>query len=285
MKKIFGILCILFALQTQAQYGSFDFAKSVKPFKIFDNLYYVGNDAVSAYILMTDKGIVLIDALYAKFTEDIPVAFRQLGFDIKDVKYIICTHGHFDHCEGAEAIQKLSHARIGMLEADWQIAEGSVKADWVSVSIKMKRDWVIKNGDSLVLGNTSIHFYETPGHTAGTLSMDFPVIDGKNKYKAFMFGGVGLNFEGVERTTSYINSVNRIMEMKGIAVNISNHPAPGKIFEKAAKLSGRKDGDPHPFIAPDEFQLWLTELKKNALVKLEEEKKKQVANLKNLIGL
>ncbi len=278
MKKIFGIIFILFTLQTQAQYGSFDFAKSVKPFKIFDNLYYVGNDAVSAYLLVTDKGIVLIDALYAKFTQDIPVAFQQLGFDIKDIKYILCTHGHFDHCEGAEEMQKLTHARIGMLEPDWQIAEGSVKADYVSVSVKMKRDWIIKNGDSLVLGNTALHFYETPGHTAGTLSMDFPVRDGKNSYKAFMFGGVGLNFEGVERTEAYLKSVNRIMEMKEIAVNISNHPGPGKIFEKAAKLNGRKPGDPHPFVAPDEFQLWLKELKKNALAKLEEEKKKVSTN-------
>ena len=275
MKKILTILLITICIQaTQAQYGSFDFSKTVKPFKIFDNLYYVGNDGVSAYLLETSKGIILIDALYSNYTKDIPAAFNQLGFDVKNIKYILCTHGHFDHCEGAEEIKKLSGARIGMLEADWQMAEGSVKADYVSVNVKMKRDWVIRDGDSLVLGNTTVHLFETPGHTSGTLSMDFTVRDGKDSYKGFMFGGVGLNFEGVPRTEAYLKSVDRIMQMKDIQVNISNHPGPGKIFEKQALLMNRKTGEPHPFVAPDEFQKWLVELRKNALVKLEEEKKK-----------
>ena len=275
MKKLLTTLLIIICLQaTQAQYGSFDFSKTVKPFKIFDNLYYVGNDGVSAYLLETNKGIILIDALYSNYTKDIPAAFNQLGFDVKNIKYILCTHGHFDHCEGAEEIKQLCGARIGMLEADWQMAEGSVKADYVSVHVKMKRDWVINDGDSLVLGNTTVHFFATPGHTPGTLSMDFTVRDGKDSYKGFMFGGVGLNFEGVPRTEAYLKSVDRIMQMKDIQVNISNHPGPGKIFEKQAFLVNRKKGEPHPFVAPDEFQSWLLELRKNALVKLEEEKKK-----------
>jgi metallo-beta-lactamase class B len=275
MKKIFPLVCILFCLQTtRAQYGSFDFSKTVAPFKIFDNLYYVGNDAVSAYLLETNKGIILIDALYSQFTKDIPSAFKQLGFDIKDIQYILCTHGHFDHCEGAEEIQKLCHARIGMLEPDWQMAEGSVKAEYTSVTPNMKRDWVIHDGDSLVLGNTTVHLFQTPGHTPGTLSLDFTVRDGKNQYKAFMFGGVGLNFDGVARTEMYLKSVDRIMQMKDIQVNISNHPGPGKIFEKAALLSGRKTGEPHPFVAPDEFRSWMEGLKKNALIKLADEKTK-----------
>ena len=275
MKKICSIVCLLFCLQTiQAQYGSFDSSRTVQPFKIFDNLYYVGNNGVSAYLLVSNKGLILIDALYAKYTKDIPVACKQLGYDVKNIKYILCTHGHFDHCEGAEEIQKLCHARIGMLAPDWQMAEGSVKADYTSVTPNMKRDWVIHDGDSLVLGNTILHLFETPGHTPGTLSMAFSVRDGKNTYKAFMFGGVGLNFDGVARTEMYLKSVDRIMQMKDIQVNISNHPGPGKIFEKAALLTGRKAGDPHPFVAPDEFQSWLAGLKKNALVKLANEKTK-----------
>jgi metallo-beta-lactamase class B len=275
MKKFLVFVLMPFCIQAaHAQYGSFDFAKSVPPFKIFDNLYYVGNDAVSAYLLVTDKGIVLIDALYLNYTKDIPAACSKLGFDVKDIKYILCTHGHFDHCEGAEEIQKLSHARIGMTEPDWQMAEGTVKADYTSVNPNMKRDWVIHDGDSLVLGNTILHFYETPGHTPGTLSIAFPARDGNNTYRAFMFGGVGLNFEGVARTQLYLNSVDRIMAMKNIQVNISNHPGPGKIFERAKLLSQRKPGDLHPFVAPEEFQLWLTDLKKAAEAKLVEEKNK-----------
>lgn len=275
MKKITCFLLIILCIHSSyAQYGSFDSSKTVPPFKIFDNLYYVGNDGVSAFLLVTNKGIVLIDALYSNFTKDIPPACKQLGFDAKDIKYILCTHGHFDHCEGAGEIQQLTHARIGMTEPDWQMAEGSVKADYTSVNVKLKRDWVIHDGDSLVMGNTTLHFYETPGHTPGVLSIAFPVRDGNTIYKAFMLGGVGLNFEGVARTEMYINSVDRIMSMKGIEVNISNHPGPGKIFQRARLLSQRKPGEPNTFVAPAEFQSWLVDLKKTALVKLDEEKKK-----------
>lgn len=274
-RKIISLSIALFCMQfLHAQYGSWDSSRTVLPFKIFDNLYYVGNDGVSAYLLVTDKGIVLIDALYGKYTSDISGAMKQLGFDVKNIKYILCTHGHFDHCEGAEEIQKLSHARIGMTEPDWQMAEGSVRADYTSMHPNMKRDWVIHNGDSLVLGKTTLHFFETPGHTPGVLSIAFPVRDGNKVYKAFMFGGVGLNFEGVARTEMYLKSVDRIMAMKGIDVNISNHPGPGKIFERAKLLSQRKSGELHPFVASEQFQTWLVGLKKDALKKLDEERKK-----------
>jgi hypothetical protein len=65
------------------------------------------------------------------------------------------------------------------------------------------------------------------------------------------------------------------MKMKGVQVNISNHPDPGKIFQRAKLLQTRKPGELHPFVAPDDFQNWLKELKANAEKKLEEEKAKE----------
>ena len=229
---------------------------------------------VSAYLLVTDKAIILIDALYGKYTDHIAVACKALGFDPGNIKYILCTHGHFDHCEGAGIMRQLTRARIGMTEPDWEMAEGKTKADYTSVTTKLTREWVIRDGDSLTLGNTTLHFYQTPGHTPGVLSIAFPVRERGNTYKAFMFGGTGLNFNGVDRTQMYLRSVDRIMQMHGIQVNITNHPAPGKIFEKAKLLSERKRGDRNPFVAPEEFQVWLIGLKKGAEQKLAEEKEK-----------
>jgi len=270
---ISAALCLFFNI-SNAQYGSFDTAKTVKPFKLFDNLYYVGNDAVSAYLLVTDKGLVLIDALYGKFAGNIPQACRELGFDPMQIKYILCTHGHFDHCEGAEQIKQLTHARIGMTAPDWDEAEWKTKAPYTSVTVKMIRDWVIRDGDVLNLGNTTLHFYQTPGHTPGVLSIAFQVRDRGKTYNAFMFGGVGLNFDGVERTEMYLHSLERIMQMKNIQVNITNHPDPGQIFEKEKLLAARKAGEPNPYVARAEFQSWLADLKKAAEDKLADEKKK-----------
>jgi metallo-beta-lactamase class B len=275
MKKIACTLLFVCLLSNiHAQYGTADSAKTVTPFKLFDNLYYVGNGFVSAYLLVTDKGIILIDAMYGKYVNDIPAACKTLGFDPKNIKYILCTHGHYDHCEGAAIIQKLTHARIGMLEPDWDMAEWKVKADYTSVTTQLTRDWVIHDNDSLVLGNTTVHFYHTPGHTPGTLSLSFPVRDQGKTYHAYMFGGVGLNFDGVARTEMYLQSVDRIMQMKDIQVNISNHPGPGKIFDKAKLLAQRKPGEQNPYVAPAEFQSWMIGLKKAAEQKLVEEKKK-----------
>jgi metallo-beta-lactamase class B len=276
MKKVFFIAILFFFIYVpaNAQYGQYDNARTVPPFKIFDNLYYVGIDWVSSYLITTDDGLILIDALYRNYPAHILQSVKELGFDPKQIKYILCTHGHFDHCEGADTLKKITNARVGMTETDWEMAEGKIKNDYASVNTRLKRDWVIHDGDSLKLGSTTIHFFVTPGHTLGVLSMSFPVRDGSNTYKAFMLGGVGLNFEGVKQTELYLRSIDRLMKMKNIQVNISNHPDPGKIFQRARLLQSRKPGDPHPFVAPDDFQNWLKELKENAEKKLEEEKAK-----------
>jgi metallo-beta-lactamase class B len=276
MKKTFliGLFLLFVRLPAVSQYGQYDNAKTVPPFKIFDNLYYVGIDWVSSYLITTEDGLILVDALYRNYPAHIIESIKELGFNPKDIKYILCTHGHYDHCEGADTLQKITHARIGMTEPDWEIAEGKIKNDYANVNTRLTRDWVIHDGDSLKLGGTTLNFFVTPGHTLGVLSISFPVHDGSNSYKAFMLGGVGLNFEGVTQTELYLNSIDRLLKMKGIQVNITNHPDPGRIFQRARLLKTRAPGEPHPFVAPEDFQNWLKELKANAEKKLEEEKAK-----------
>jgi metallo-beta-lactamase class B len=276
MRKTFliGLFLLFVRLPAISQYGQYDSAKTVPPFKIFDNLYYVGIDWVSSYLITTEDGLILVDALYRNYPAHIIESIKELGFDPKNIKYILCTHGHYDHCEGADTLQKITHARIGMTESDWEIAEGKIKNDYANVNTLLTRDWVIHDGDSLKLGGTTLNFFVTPGHTLGVLSISFPVHDGNNSYKAFMLGGVGLNFEGVAQTELYLHSIDRVMNIKGIQVNITNHPDPGKIFQRARLLKTGAPGEPHPFVAPEDFQNWLKELKANAEKKLEEEKAK-----------
>jgi metallo-beta-lactamase class B len=280
MKRIFLVVLasLLIHSVSHAQYGQYDNAKTVPPFKIFDNLYYVGIDWVSSYLITTDDGLILIDALYRNYPAHILQSVKDLGFDPKQIKYILCTHGHYDHCEGADTLKKVTGARIGMTEVDWKIAEWEIKNDYANVNTRLTKgagDWVIRDGDSLKLGNTTIKFYVTPGHTLGVLSMSFQVRDGNNTYRAFMLGGVGLNFEGVKQTEVYLQSIDRLMKMQAPQVNISNHPDPGRILQRARRLATRQRGDPHPFVAPDDFQNWLKQLKANAEKKLEEEKAKE----------
>ena len=113
---------------------------------------------------------------------------------------------------------------------------------------------------------------QTPGHTPGVLSTRFTVYDNGYPHEAFLFGGAGLNFSGVERTEIYINSIERLMQMENIEVNIPNHPDSGEIFERYEILQDRQDGDLHPFVDPESWDAWLDILMRNALGKLERER-------------
>jgi len=129
----------------------------------------------------------------------------------------------------------------------------------------------VANGSTLNLGRTGLRFMTTPGHTPGVLSTLFTVYDNGYPHNAFMFGGVGLNFSGVERTELYIDTISRLQGLQEIEVNIPNHAQSFDIFERAAMLEDRQEGDPHPFVDPEGFTAWLDILMKNAQDKLEDE--------------
>jgi len=247
----------------------------VAPFQVFDNLYYIGTKWVSAYVIKTSEGLILIDALFGNHTVTGIENIKKLGLYPETIKYVIVTHGHFDHAGGAETFQRLFGAHIIMSGADWE----RVLVDQSDPSAPFKAplpDLLAKDGDTLRLGDTKITFYETPGHTEGVLSLDFMVRDGPSAYRAFVFGGVGLNFSGVERTKMYIHSVERIMALANtpvpIAVNISNHPAVNDILALSDAIGNHNEGH-HPMVSPEAFKNWLLALKEAALVKLREEEK------------
>jgi metallo-beta-lactamase class B len=278
MKKLFAVCstALLLALTQGNIAAAQDNFTPAAPFRLFDNLYYVGLQSVSSYVLKTSQGLILIDATYEETANQIPKSMQQIGLNPKDVKYIIVTHGHTDHVGGAAALQKLTGARVGMAEGDWEMygkggytsSQGQKRA-----FPPLKRDLVIKDGDTIKLGDTTVKMYVTPGHTPGVTSLDFPVVDQGKTYKAFMFGGLGLNtVNGVRATEQYIASVKRVIAMPDLQVNITNHPDAAQIFQKRDKLAARKPGDPNPYVDPDGFRAYLQMLLTNAEKKLAAEK-------------
>ena len=117
-------------------------------------------------MLKTSDGLILIDTLYSEFTDHILRSMRELGLNPRDIKYVIVTHGHFDHVAGAKPVQTISGARVGMADADWTLLEQDAKAKRLNFELP-RRDLVIRDGDKLTLGDTTLKFYITPGHTPG----------------------------------------------------------------------------------------------------------------------
>ncbi|RSD30040.1 MBL fold metallo-hydrolase [Vibrio pectenicida] len=99
----------------------------VEPFKMFDDLYYVGDKWVSSYLVTTSDGLVLIDSLDSPYGRWIPQNIEKLGFNPKDIRYIFITHGHSDHVGSAEYIQRHFGAKVIMSNIDFRLAKFTAK--------------------------------------------------------------------------------------------------------------------------------------------------------------
>ena len=228
--------------------------QSVAPFQIFDNLYYVGIDWVAAYVLKTSSGLVLIASLYGPWVTPMLDNMRSLGLDPEDIRYVLVTHGHFDHAGGAAEIHRRYGATVVMTKEDWALAREPASIPAFAMEVPATGQ-VAEDGDIIELGDTRIELFKTPGHTEGVLSMRYPVRDGNNTYTAVTLGGVGLNFSGVERTQSYLESYSRLQNSiaADASVSLPNHARMGRVFERAELLKDRRPGEAHPFVDKNGF--------------------------------
>lgn len=234
----------------EAMWTSWEDRKSqyVVPFQIFDNVYYVGIDWVAAYLINTGDGLILIDSLYGNWLPVLLNNIRQLGFDPADVKYLINTHGHFDHAGGSALFQKLYGSRVVMTAEDWQVARA--KPELAVFYMPTPRvDIIAKDGDTITLGNNTITLFNTPGHTEGVLSLGYTGKDGADTHSILTLGGVGLNFSGIERTEIYLDSYRRLQSMQdNFSVSLPNHQSMGRVFDRRDLLAQRQTGQAHPFV-------------------------------------
>jgi metallo-beta-lactamase class B len=223
------------------------------PFKVFDNLYWLGTRQHSSWALQTNAGIIIIDTNFAWATEpEIIEGMTKLGLKPSDIKYVIISHAHGDHDQGAAELQKRFGAKVVMGAADWQstlqrpaTAAGGVPTRDIAVG---------PEGTKLTLGDTTMEIVATPGHTPGTLSYVFPVKhEGKQIVVAYSGGTLtgGFGTDG-ERWNEYISSQRRIAKAAadaGATVMLSNHSEYDGAYTKARLLSApRQPGEDHPFI-------------------------------------
>ena len=91
----------------------------------------------------------------------------------KNVKYILLTHGHFDHFCGAKMVKDGTGAKVVIHEKDAghlldpkkSLAEGNFPESHQPVTA----DILVEDGDVIMLGNSPIKVMHTPGHTNGSV--------------------------------------------------------------------------------------------------------------------
>ena len=227
------------------------------PGKAFDNLYFVGADWVSAWAIKTSDGIILIDALNTQMEAAalIEGGMRKLGLDPAQIKYVVVTHGHGDHYGGAPYLAQKYGARVVMSDADWTMTETKLEFAtpvWGAPPKRGAGDVSAKDGDRLVLGDTTVTMYITPGHTMGTISPVFDVSANGRKHRAMLWGGTAFNFgKNLPRLGSYIDATRRmdaVVKAQNIDVLLSNHSAMDQSQARLAALRQQPATAVNPFV-------------------------------------
>lgn len=223
------------------------------PAKVFDNLYFVGGKVHSAWALTTSDGIILIDTIYPYNSDELIVGgLQKLGLDPKSIKYVIISHAHGDHIGGAEMLQTRYGARVVMGAPDWDLVARYPNR---YKTMAPKRDIVATDGMKITLGGQTVTTWLTPGHTPGTLSYTFTVLDRGKPVNVVYSGGTAFNFvnntpdPGIRNFQTYIDSQKHIAAKAaetGATVLLSNHSEFDNAVNKNRMLAGRGDG-PHPY--------------------------------------
>jgi metallo-beta-lactamase class B len=218
---------------------------------VFDDLYFVGTRIHSAWALTTRDGIVVIDTLFDYASEpEIVDGLTALGLDPRNIKYVLISHAHGDHDQGAALVQSRFGAKVVMGAADW---DATLQRPPTAAGGVPKRDISVgAEGTKITLGGTTIDVIATPGHTRGTLSYIFPVHDRGRTLTVAYAGGTAFNFPREAANFAIYRDSQKKMgdaaRAAGATVLMTNHTEFDRAYDRArlAQLP-RAAGETHPY--------------------------------------
>ncbi len=169
--KFIGVA--LAALSLGAAAPSLDPPAWTKPIparQIISNIYYVGTEGLAAYLIVTPKGLILLDATMAENVPGIEANIRSLGYKLSDVKILLYSHAHFDHARGLAMMKRDTGAKLEAMAGDvWALEHGKHfgEQNYVGVFDPVKVDRVLRDGSVVSLGGVTMRAVLTAGHTRG----------------------------------------------------------------------------------------------------------------------
>ena len=211
--------------------------KPTEPFKVIDNIYYVGTNGLASYLITTPQGHILIDTVMPESTAQIEASIAKLGFKVADIKYILNTHAHIDHTGGLAQIKQETGAQMVAGAKDVPLLEGGFYPGREQESHlnfpPVKVDRAVHEGDTVTLGG--VIFF-----CSATVALNQLV--GRPTYPGIV--------DDYKKTYAWAKTVHP-------DILLAPHP---EMFDLAAKRAKIAEGGPNPFVRPGEFNAYLDRL-------------------------
>lgn len=248
----------------------------LEPFCIFGNLYYVGDKKVCSHLIDTGDGLILFDTGFGGSSTPLLLdSIAALGFDVKDIRYIIHSHGHFDHFGSGNELRRLSGATVCMSAEDTRLLRERPDRSLAQLAPGVEICWPdreLANCDHITLGNTDITCLLTPGHTCGTMTFLFDVTDGEKTLRAGYLGGAGFLSVYREYCLEYglpLDKNRRLQESvkrlwnEPVDILLGNHPHHNCTLEKRQYML--ENPGTNPFVNPEAWHAFLSVLQNQSL--------------------
>jgi metallo-beta-lactamase class B len=232
--------------------------QKVKPFQIVGNIYFVGMTDQTVLLIKTPEGHILMDTTFERMMPWVRESLQELGVNLRDIKYILNSHEHADHVDGHAMMKELTGAQLVFSEAAGKLmAEGGGlnregRPRWKPV----KADRLVKEGDTLTLGGTTLTAHVFPGHTRGATTWTTVVEEDGKKYNVVFWGGVGGLRDPLVNNKNWPTIVedyrDSVQRAKALPCDIFTDTH-GESFGLTAKMNRLLAGEkPNPFYAPQE---------------------------------
>ncbi|HEX4136582.1 MAG TPA: subclass B3 metallo-beta-lactamase [Bryobacteraceae bacterium] len=232
------------------------------PFRIMDNLYYVGTKELASFLLVTPQGNILMNSDYESSVPVIKANVEKLGFKFTDVKILIAGHAHPDHVEGDALLKELTGAQVvvGRVDAD-------KTREFRPGGKEHPIDRLIDEGESVTLGGTTLTAHLMPGHTRGCLAWSTTLKENGKSYYTFI--ECSLNGQFLQSLDNYPGMIDdfRATYKKArtfpVEVWASSHASFFNLAEKYEKMQKRGPGDPNPFVDPEGYKAHVDQYEKS----------------------
>ena len=261
----------LLTAAASAQTTQTDWNKPFPAHKVIGNVYFVGTELLGSFLITTPEGHILINSDFETTVPGIRASVEELGFRFTDIKILLGSHAHGDHMQADAMVKELTAARVMAMEQDVPALKKMTPGNKPHPI-----DRILKDGDEVKLGGTTLVAHLTAGHTKGCTTWTLKTQEGGKTYDVVILGSIGVNPGYIlvnnkdypQIADDYIRSF-KVLRAMPCDVFLASHGSFYGLEEKYPKLGK----GPNPFIDPEGFKAHIDLKEKEFYAKLDEQKK------------